>query len=189
MLNMNTLTPFAFLLLLGLVFGHGKPDADTEKEPVMTKEEIKSLRQALKEAREKPQVPYVLKELTIPETFENGEKPKIFTDEELAKHDGSNPDLPILLACKGEVFDVTEGKDFYGPGNAYNALTGKDASRAIAMMSIDEDEMTPDLSGLTNAQLEMLDIFWEGTYKSKYPSVGFTQRLYDEIQQKKKDEL
>ena len=41
----------------------------------------------------------------------------IFTVEELAKHDGSDESLPILLAVKGFVYDVTaKGSDFYGKG-------------------------------------------------------------------------
>jgi predicted heme/steroid binding protein len=38
-----------------------------------------------------------------------------FTKQELAQHDGSNPDLPILISIRGVVFDVSTGKQFYGP--------------------------------------------------------------------------
>lgn len=41
---------------------------------------------------------------------------KAFTADELAKHDGSNARLPVLLSVQGMVFDVTPGKSFYGPG-------------------------------------------------------------------------
>lgn len=40
-----------------------------------------------------------------------------FTVDELAKYDGSTSGLPILLAVKGFVFDVTaKGSDYYGKG-------------------------------------------------------------------------
>lgn len=34
----------------------------------------------------------------------------------LRKYDGRDPYLPIHFAVRGEVFDVTKGRDFYGPG-------------------------------------------------------------------------
>lgn len=37
------------------------------------------------------------------------------TLEELARHDGTDPSLPLFLAIKGTVYDITAGKDFYGP--------------------------------------------------------------------------
>jgi predicted heme/steroid binding protein len=33
--------------------------------------------------------------------------PHTYTLEELARHDGSNPSLPVLIACHGRVYDVT----------------------------------------------------------------------------------
>jgi predicted heme/steroid binding protein len=40
---------------------------------------------------------------------------KDFTKQQLAQHDGSNPDLPMLISIRGVVFDVSTGKQFYGP--------------------------------------------------------------------------
>jgi membrane-associated progesterone receptor component len=40
---------------------------------------------------------------------------KVYTPEELAQYDGVKKEL-IYLAVKGKVYDVTDGKDFYGPG-------------------------------------------------------------------------
>jgi membrane-associated progesterone receptor component len=47
------------------------------------------------------------------------ELPKLrrdFTVEELKKYDGTTPDGRILVAVNGNIFDVTRGKRFYGPG-------------------------------------------------------------------------
>lgn len=41
---------------------------------------------------------------------------KDFTVEELKKYDGNQPDGRVLVAVNGKVFDVTNGKRFYGPG-------------------------------------------------------------------------
>ena len=33
---------------------------------------------------------------------------------ELKKYDGSDPSLPVLVAAKGRVYDMTKGRDYYG---------------------------------------------------------------------------
>jgi len=38
------------------------------------------------------------------------------TPDELAKFDGQDPFKPIYFSVQGRVFDVTSGRDFYGPG-------------------------------------------------------------------------
>lgn len=40
-----------------------------------------------------------------------------YTPKELSEFDGRTPDTRILMAVNGKVFDVTRGKQFYGPGN------------------------------------------------------------------------
>ncbi|XP_062970574.1 neudesin isoform X2 [Cynocephalus volans] len=87
-----------------------------------------------------------------------------------------NEDQPIYLAVKGVVFDVTSGKEFYGRGAPYNALTGKDSTRGVAKMSLDPADLTHDTTGLTAKELESLDDVFTKVYKAKYPIVGYTAR-------------
>ncbi|XP_033101189.1 neudesin-like isoform X2 [Anneissia japonica] len=77
------------------------------------------------------------------------------------------------MAVKGVVFDVSTGKDFYGKGAPYNALVGKDSSRAVAKMSLEPADLTSDVTGLTEKQLEELDTIFQSVYKAKYPIVGY----------------
>ncbi|CAN9502601.1 unnamed protein product [Ophioblennius macclurei] len=108
---------------------------------------------------------------------------RLFTEEELRRHDGRQEDLPILMAVKGTVFDVTEGKEFYSSGAPYNALVGKDSTRAVAKMSLDPADLTADTTDLTDEQLDSLDSIYEGTYKAKYPIVGYmASRILDQDQ-------
>ena len=84
-------------------------------------------------------------------------------------------DPEILLAVKGNVYDVSYGgTEHYGPGGSYHLFAGIDASRALAKMSFDaEDVNSSDLSDLTEEQLKILDD-WEEKFQKKrlYPLVG-----------------
>ncbi|KAK7904541.1 hypothetical protein WMY93_017148 [Mugilogobius chulae] len=103
--------------------------------------------------------------------FKPASKPvRLFTAEELRKYDGSEEDLPIYMAVKGVVFDVTKGKEFYGKDASYNALVGKDSTRAVAKMSLDPDDLTSDTTGLTQEQLESLDSILKAHTRPNTPS-------------------
>ncbi|XP_062253323.1 neudesin [Platichthys flesus] len=107
--------------------------------------------------------------------FKSATKPvRLFTEEELRRYDGSEEAQPVYMAVKGVVFDVSTGKEFYGKDAPYNALVGKDSTRAVAKMSLDPADLTSDTSGLSEEQLTSLDSVFEGTYKTKYPIVGYT---------------
>jgi predicted heme/steroid binding protein len=78
-----------------------------------------------------------------------------FSESELARYNGSNESLPIYLAIDGQVFDVTEGREHYGPGGAYHFFAGRDASRAFVTGCFDT-HLTHDVRGFTTEQLEQL---------------------------------
>eukprot|EP00244_Chara_vulgaris_P002603 TRINITY_DN14647_c2_g1_i1.p1 TRINITY_DN14647_c2_g1~~TRINITY_DN14647_c2_g1_i1.p1 ORF type:complete len:184 (-),score=43.54 TRINITY_DN14647_c2_g1_i1:221-772(-) len=93
------------------------------------------------------------------------------TEEELEEYDGSDPSKPILLACKGVIYDVTSGRDFYGPGGPYDSFAGRDASRALAKMSSEPEDLTGNLEGLSLEELERLGT-WAAKFDEKYPVAG-----------------
>ena len=95
---------------------------------------------------------------------------------ELARHDGSDPSLPIYLAIKGVgmcnrlsspahgllsaswlvvvVFDVSKSRDMYTPGKGgYAVFAGKDASRALGMSSLKIEDCVSDYSTLDEEQV------------------------------------
>ncbi|XP_030468740.1 probable steroid-binding protein 3 [Syzygium oleosum] len=94
-----------------------------------------------------------------------------FTPGELIQFNGTDPSKPIYVAIKGRVFDVTAGKSFYGPGGAYAMFAGKDASRALAKMSKNDEDVTPSLDGLSDKEIGVLTD-WEKKFEAKYPVVG-----------------
>ncbi|KAK9100106.1 hypothetical protein Scep_023536 [Stephania cephalantha] len=93
------------------------------------------------------------------------------SSDQLKQFDGTNPDKPIYVAIKGRVFDVSSGKTFYGPGGSYCSFAGRDASRALAKMSKNEEDICASIDGLTDKELGVL-ADWETKFEAKYPVVG-----------------
>ena len=91
--------------------------------------------------------------------------------EELKRYDGSNTALPVLLAAKGIIYDVTKGRDFYGKGGPYNGFAGIDCSRALAKVSLDAKDLNDDVSDLYAAERDVLND-WCRKFDDKYPVVG-----------------
>lgn len=104
-----------------------------------------------------------------------------FSKEQLAEYKGQQPvlenrvDAEIYLAIKGKVLDVSYGgKEMYSTDGPYHRFAGIDASRALAKMSFQpEDVESSNLSDLTPEQLKTLDD-WERKFVDvkKYPVVG-----------------
>lgn len=94
-----------------------------------------------------------------------------FTPDQLIQYNGTDPSKPIYVAIRGRVFDVSTGRSFYGPGGSYCMFAGKDASRALAKMSKNEEDVVPSLDGLTEKEIGVLDD-WEKKFEAKYPVVG-----------------
>ncbi|KAJ1357376.1 hypothetical protein KIN20_015512 [Parelaphostrongylus tenuis] len=93
------------------------------------------------------------------------------TLEELRKYDGVH-DEHILFALNGTIYDVSRGRSFYGPGCAYGALAGRDATRSLATMNIkDIRDEWDDHGDLTPSEKESASE-WEVSFKYKYPTVG-----------------
>lgn len=60
---------------------------------------------------------------------------------------------------------------FYGPGGPYAMFAGRDASRALALMSFDPKDLTGIIEGLSESELEVLQD-WEYKFMEKYVKVG-----------------
>ncbi|KFK34187.1 hypothetical protein AALP_AA5G112000 [Arabis alpina] len=101
------------------------------------------------------------------------------TEDELKLYDGADSKKPLLMAIKGQIYDVTLSRMFYGPGGPYALFAGKDASRALAKMSFEEQDLTGDISGLGAFELEALQD-WEYKFMSKYVKVGTIQKKNEE---------
>lgn len=92
--------------------------------------------------------------------------------DELAKYDGADGG-PIFLAIYGRIFDVTEGKGFYGPGASYSSFAARDASRAFATNCYNSKNLF-DLRGITPEQKKSID-HWYNFYNThaRYTAIGW----------------
>ncbi len=94
-----------------------------------------------------------------------------YTLSEIAVYDGSDPSKPLLIAIRGYVYDVTQGRDFYGPGGPYGMFAGKDCTRALAKMAFEEELFTGELDGLDPDEVDKLEE-WIEMFEGKYRRVG-----------------
>lgn len=102
---------------------------------------------------------------------------RTFTPPTLLPYNGENG-MPVYFAVRGKVFDVSSGRNFYGPGGPYNNFAGRDASRGLACGSFDESMLTKDLQApldkLEDLDAEQMDALrgWEERFNEKYLVVG-----------------
>lgn len=104
---------------------------------------------------------------------------RILSPSDLADGTGKTPEgygaAPIYVGAGTRVFDVSfGGVTFYGAGGPYAKFAGKDASRALAKMSLEDlDLETSDISDCTEKQLKTL-ADWIETFgeRKQYPVVG-----------------
>ncbi|UNI19269.1 Dihydrodipicolinate synthase [Purpureocillium takamizusanense] len=103
---------------------------------------------------------------------------------------------PVYFAVRGRVFDVSRGRNFYGPGGPYANFAGRDASRGLACGSFDEDMLTEDLDGplddladLGPDEMEALR-GWEERFLEKYDVVGrlVSVGVYNDEQKKQQQQ-
>ncbi|KAK3068608.1 Dihydrodipicolinate synthase [Teratosphaeriaceae sp. CCFEE 6253] len=102
---------------------------------------------------------------------------RVFTPPQLLPFNGQR-DAPVYLAVRGRIFDVSPGRNFYGPGGPYANFAGRDASRGLACGSFDAEMLTEDLQGpldrledLGGEEMEALR-GWEERFQEKYLVVG-----------------
>lgn len=99
-----------------------------------------------------------------------------YTPKTLVKYDGKDGGR-ILLAINGMVFDVTAGRNFYGPDGMYGNFAGRDASRGMAKQSFALEMLTPidqPLDKLEDLDQEEIENMrgWIEHFSNKYVICG-----------------
>ncbi|CAJ1965225.1 unnamed protein product [Cylindrotheca closterium] len=107
---------------------------------------------------------------------------RLVTLEELETKNGENGSL-IWLSILGKVYDVTEGKEYYGPGQSYNSLTAADTTVPFVSGTFTKEEAKKDPVELSDSDLTGI-LEWQKFYSEsdKYHLVGklVDPRYYDE---------
>ena len=86
-----------------------------------------------------------------------------WTEDDLKLYNGDDETGPILLAVKGEVYNVWRGRNFYGPGAEYHIMAGRDATRFLAKNRLDEEtdeERRVELNIAERANLEVCKSYY-----------------------------
>jgi len=98
-----------------------------------------------------------------------------FTRDDLKHYRGVEADLPVLIALKKRVYDVTRGRGFYGPGGGYHFFSGRDGSRSFVTGCFEESfkctEKSHVIDDLTVEEQQEVDN-WVNFYDDKYDFVG-----------------
>lgn len=85
------------------------------------------------------------------EVEEEPDAPRNFTQKQLSYFDGKDDEKtgepkPVYLSLDTVVFDVSEGRNFYGPGGPYELFAGHECGVALAKFSFNE-EFIDDFDG------------------------------------------
>jgi predicted heme/steroid binding protein len=90
---------------------------------------------------------------------------------ELGAATGEEEGARLWVSCCGRVYDVSQGRSFYGPGGAYHIFAGHDASLNLARMSLKDGDLDSDYSSLSASEQDTLNE-WCDKFDSRYPVVG-----------------
>jgi len=108
------------------------------------------------------------------------EPPRNFTFKQLLHFDGKrcdklDEDKPVYLSINGKVFDVSKGREFYGPGAPYEMFAGHECGVALVKMSFDESYLD-DIAGCKSLNYSEKDELENWSQKFEhyrgYPVVG-----------------
>lgn len=114
------------------------------------------------------------------EEEEEPDPPRNFTKNQLVHFNGeedvkTGEAKPVYLSVNGIVFDVSDGRNFYGPDGPYASFAGRECGVALAKMSFDTEHLD-NLAGckdLSYGEKDELD-GWinKFTYHRNYPVKG-----------------
>lgn len=95
----------------------------------------------------------------------------------MRRYDGSPGSPGLLLALLGEVYDVSRGGEYYGPGGGYSFFAGRDASRAYVTGKFEEEGLVSNVDGLSSSDYLGLEE-WSSFYQKDYVKVGVLDGLF-----------
>ena len=131
----NYLMKFKFVVKFVVKFGVGRTKGDIEA--------LADARRALKKLNLSGKTSKIASSENVA-----SESAKLMTPTQLKAYDGSEGSPGLYIGLLGHVFDVSKGKDHYGPGGGYSFFSAKDGSRAVVTGEFTEEGLTDDLTEL-----------------------------------------
>jgi len=108
---------------------------------------------------------------------------KGFTLEELKPFNGATSATPVYMGVNGKVYDVSRGRNFYGPGGPYENFAGRDASRGLAKNSFDSTMISDTHDKLEDLNAEERNSLkdWHSHFEMKYGANCQILFIYAEV--------
>ncbi|KAL7568124.1 hypothetical protein ACA910_019519 [Epithemia clementina (nom. ined.)] len=108
---------------------------------------------------------------------------RVITEQELAAARGEHDGDAVWLSLAGQVYDVTSGRQFYGPGGPYHVFAGRDAPVPYVTGIFTDDEAHKSWRTLSTEQVGELHhwlSFYAKSSSEKYPLLGVLHgQFYD----------
>ena len=104
----------------------------------------------------------------------------VIDNDTLASKTGSEGDGEVWLSVLGKVYNVTEGRRFYGEGGSYSIFAARDASGYFASGKFDEESARAvEYDSLSKSALSDLK-HWVEFYEKKdaYPQIGVMDGIF-----------
>ena len=79
----------------------------------------------------------------------------------------------------GLVFDVAEGREFYGPSGPYHCFAGTACTNALTIGSLADEDRNDEVTAFTLDDLEEMRGLLHEVYLAKYSVVGHLQSWLD----------
>ena len=92
---------------------------------------------------------------------------------------GTKGEGDIWLSVLGEVFDVTDGRSFYGEGSGYSFFAGKDASPCFATGKFNDEGLKDSLDDMKDSEIGGV-VSWRDFYRDheQYKFIGLLESEY-----------
>lgn len=91
---------------------------------------------------------------------------------ELAAYHGKDSLRPIYVSIRKRIYDVSDGKQYYGEGGELNYMAGKEVTRALATGCFESTGLTSDTRGLSDEQMGNINK-WADYIKNRYRVAGW----------------
>ncbi|KAI0696072.1 cytochrome b5-like heme/steroid binding domain-containing protein [Cytidiella melzeri] len=89
---------------------------------------------------------------------------KQFSATSLAEHDGRDGGKDVYIAVCGIIYNVNDKKELFQPGGPFDFCTGRDATRALALINAAQENLNGDVGDLGEDEKKCTEE-WESFFR------------------------